>query len=250
MDTLTVERGSEKISFNRNNCPVHLFSNETSKSVYLGLLGMDSVHVHLKQGLINVNSKSVPVLLFNFIIKSKDNSIIDSSDGHYEHFFPKSLGRSWRCFNVFKLDYRIRADSTTYKLLPNSEYSYNKFQIIHQLEDISIGKKTYKNTNLVISDRIVENVPTERITICTYKKTPIYYTLSVHPISSFPEIKIVCLNFTTNSISQSRTFIMRGNEAIAEEHSNGSRFYFMSNSKSKKYNILSAKPKYLITLKN
>ena len=91
---------------------------------------------------------------------------------------------------------------------------------------------------------------TERITICTYKKTPIYYTLSVHPIRSFPEIKIVCLNFTTNSISQSRTFIMRGNEAIAEEHSNGSRFYFMSNSKSKKYNILSAKPKYLITLKN
>lgn len=250
MDTLTVERGSEKISYNRNNCPVHLFSNETAKSVYLGLLGIDSVHVHLKQGLINVNSKLVPVLLFNFIIKSKDNSIIDSTDGHYEHFFPKSLSRSWRSFNVFKLHYTIRADSTTYKLLPQTnDYPKNIYQIIHQMEDISIGKKSYKNTNLVISDRIEENLPTERITICTYKKIPIYYTISVHPISSFPEIKIISLNFNNNTISQSRTFIMNGNESVAEEHTNGSSFYFITNSKSKKIKVLNVKPKYLITQK-
>lgn len=250
MDTLTVERGSEKIIYNRNNCPVHLLSNEDAKSIYLGLLGIDSVHIHLKQGLINVNSKSVPVLLFDFIIKSENNSIVESTSGHYEHFFPNSLTRSWTSFNVFKLHYAIKADSTTYRLLPNSEYSNNKFQIIHQLEEISVGKKTYKNTDLVISDNLEKNESTERVTICIYKKTPIFYTISVHPISSFPEIKVICLNFNYNTISQSRTFIMSGEETVAEEHTNGSSFYFWTNSNSKKYNILSAKPKYLITQKN
>jgi hypothetical protein len=250
MDTLTVERGSEKISYNRNNCPVRLFSNETAKSVYLGLLGTDSVHIHLKQGLINVNSKSVPVLLFDFIIKSDNNSIVESSDGHYEHFFPNSWTQSWTSFNVFKLHYAIKVDSTTYKLLPQTnDYPKKIYQIIHQMEDISIGRKSYKNTNLVISDRIEENVPTERITICTYKKIPIYYTISVHPISSFPEIKIISINFNNSTISQSRTFIMNGNESVAEEHTNGSSFYFITNSKSKKFKMLNLKPKYLISQK-
>lgn len=250
MDTLTVERGSEKIIYNRNNCPVHLFSNETSRSVYLGLLGTDSVHVHLKQGLINVNSKQVPVLLFKFIIKSENNSIIDSTDGHYEHFYPNYLSRSWRSFNVFKVHYRIKADSTTYKLLPNNEYLNNKFQILHSLEDISIGKKSYKNTPSTFSGNIVSNGSTEKIPICNYKKTPIYYTMSVHPINTFPEIKIVCINFSYRSSTQSQTYLMTGNESLSLEHSNGTSFYFKENIRSKKYNILSAKPKYLITLKN
>lgn len=250
MDTLTVERGSEKIIFNRSDCPVNLFSNETSKSVYLGLLGTDSVHINLKQGLINVNSKSVPVLLFDFIIKSENNSIVESTSGHYEHFFPNSLTRSWTSFNVFKLHYAIKADSTTYKLLPNSEYSNNKFQIIHSLEDISIGKKSFKKTPSTFSDNIENNVPTDKVTICTYKKTPIFYTISVHPISSFPEIKIISLNFSYKTILQSRTFIMNGNEAVSEEHTNGSSFFFLTNYKSKKFIILNAKPKYLINLKN
>ena len=250
MDTLTVERGSEKIIYNRTNCPVHLLSNETSKSIYLGLLGMDSVHIHLKQGLINVNSKPVPVLLFDFIIKSENSSIIDSADGHYEHFYPNSYTRSWRSFNVFKLHYKIKADSTTYKLLPNSEYANNKFQILHSLEDISIGKKSYKNTPSMFSDNIVNNDPTEKMPICNYKKIPIYYTMSVHPINTFPGIKIVCINFSYKSSTQSYTYLMTGNESVSPEHSNGISFYFKKNIKSKKYNILNAKPKYLITLKN
>ncbi len=247
MDTLEIERGSAKIIYNRDNCPVHLLSNEVSKSIYLGLLDTDSVHIHLKQGLINLNSKPIPVLVFDLIIKSKNNSIIDSTGGHYEHFFPNSSTSSWKCSDVFKKYYRISADSTTYKLLPKSEYSSNRFQIVHSLEDISIGKKSYKNTALTISEKVENNVPTDKITICTYKKIPIFYSISVHPISSFPEIKIICLNCSYKTFLQSRTFLMKGNEVVAEEHTNGSSFFFITNYISNKFIFIMTKPKYLIS---
>lgn len=250
MDTLTVERGSQKIEFNRNNCPVHLYSNETSKSVCLGLLGTDSVHIYLKQGLISFNSKPVPVFLYTFIIKDKNNSVIETIENHYLHNYPKNFSVYRISFNVFKLHFRLKADSTTYKLLPQTnDYHKNKYQIIHQLEDISIGKKTYKNTDLVISGDMENNIPTEKITICTYKKKPIYYTMSVHPINSFPDIKIICLNFSNNSSSQLETFIMKGNEAIAEEYTCGRSFHFITNPKLKKFKVLNAKPKYIVTQK-
>ncbi len=250
MDTLAIEIGAAKIIYNRYNCPVRLLSNEASKSIFLGLLGTDSVHIYLKQGLINVNLKPVPVLVFDFIIKAENNAIIDSSSGHYEHFIRNSFTRNWQSHNGFNIHYSLKADSATYKLLPQKiDDQKNKYRIMHGLEDISMGKKSIKNTPLVVSKTIENNIATEKITICTYKKNPIYYTLSVHPLSSFPDIKIICLNISKNTVYQSYTFMMRGDEAVSEGHSNGSSFFFKTNSRSKKWKELHVKPKYLITKK-
>ncbi len=248
MDSITIERNKEKINFNRFNSPVYMASDEKSKTIFLGVVGEDSVHLHLKQGVITCKSEPVPVLLYNFIFKNLASLAIDSLQGYYVHFDPNSsTSRQTNATNLEMVFFHLIADTSTYRLIPSAILQPNTFEIIHKLKNISIGGKSFKSTHQIISTNIGNNVETEKVVIGRFKKEPITYNISVHPISSFPDVKIIYINYEFGTLStHTHSKIMFGNQAVSEEHLY-SPYYFELNNKSY---LFSSTPSYLITVKN
>lgn len=239
MDSVRLERGNESIEFNRFNTRVFMSSEDVVKSVFLGVLDKDSLFMVLKQGLIEYNNKLVPVLLYSMKYTDKLSFQTDSITGTFQMFSPRSSTESTITTDGFgKLFFAIKADSTTYRNLPHKPLSgSNKYDIIHKLSQVKIAKKTLKSTATSQTTGLLDNQFSKPYKITTYKKVDLYYTVSVHPIDNFPDVKLVCLSYRTekdkpSSYSYPTTFLMKGKEGASADYSSGF-FFFMTPGKAK-----------------
>jgi len=256
MDSIHLERGKETLDFNRFNSPVYLLNTEIVKSVFLGVLDKDSLFMVLKQGLINYNNKFVPVLLYSMRYTDKMSIELDSIVGDFQMFSPRSSTKSTITSDGFgELFFSIKADSTTYRLLPHKQSTaISKYDIIHKLNDITIAKKTIKSTATSQTTGLLDNQFSKPYSIADYKKVPLFYTVSVHPIDNFPELKLVCLSYRIEKdkpsyYSSPSVFLMRGKEGSNPGHSNG-YFFFPSPGKSGKINMMRCSSSIFVSQKN
>jgi hypothetical protein len=239
MDSLRLERGNESMEYNRFNTRVFMSNEDIVKSVFLGVLEKDSMFLVLKQGLIQYNNKFVPVLLYSMKYTDKLSSETDSITGSFQMFSPRSSSESTITKDGFgKLFFVIKADSTSYRTLPRKPVTgNNKYDVIHKLSQVKIAKKTLKSTATSQTTGLPDNQFSKPYKITTYKKVDLFYTVSVHPIDNFPDIKLVCLSYRTekdkpSSYSYPTTFLMKGKEGASADYSSGF-FFFMTPGKAK-----------------
>ncbi len=228
MDSITIRKKNSNIVFNRFSSPVYMTPIEKSKTIFLGLLDRDSVYIYLKQGLFTYKSKPVPILIYKVVFKRINSSNVYSISGesiHYNWHYYQMY--SSQIYDMGTIYFKTKVDSATYRLLPNDSLPQNNFEIEHQFKEISIRKKTFKNSRLTKSVNVKNNEPTKKIYLGKFKKKPIYYSVSIHPISSFPEIKIICFNIELCGENPYPSIeLMYGDECKSLENKT-SFFYFL-----------------------
>jgi len=254
MDSLIIDRESYSLRYGRANTLLAINSDETSKTIFIGILKNDSVHLTMKQGLIQYKSMNVPVLIYKFIFRDITNKMYDSLEGFYTQF-PQNNQSSWLGIleNIGTVYIQIKADADNPNLLAGkARFGNQKFDITHRMEKVKIERKSFSSTVPVFSKDIENNKPTETVKICTYKKTDISYNISVHTVNTFPEFKIICINSdleqANNYRSHVNTYLMKGKQA--ESDLNSYSTFFIAPGNPKKPFTIRFKPTYTIILKN